>query len=262
MSGYNGALVFNGEEAHYFSQCPANILVLPEERSIFDCVIDIQDAYNTILNNEIDDFSAFCDAYMILEGVDADAEDIAEMRKQRAASIPEGAKMYYLTKQANDTQIENILKRLHDSIYRVSCCVDFSSESLMSGIASGISIRYKMSGMEQRAGKIEAVMRKALQRRIEVICGIASLKLGEEIFRDINIDFKRNIPEDETALINLVNSLRGMVSDSTLLAQLPFIDDVEAELEQLNAEKQANMSLYSFGAFGGTTEEETSQEVS
>ena len=117
----------------------------------------------------------------------------------------------------------------------------------MSGIASGISIRYKMSGMETRAGKIEAVMKKALQRRVEIICGIASLKLGEEVFRDITIDFKRNIPEDYTSLITLINSLKGTVSDATLLAQLPFIDDVNAELEAVQAQKQANMALYDFG---------------
>ena len=250
MSGYNGALSFISEDLHYFNQCPANLFYLPDEKSIFDCVMSLQDSVNELLSAEIDDFSAYCDAYMILKGVDADEDDIASMRKSRAASIPSDAEMYYLTKQVNDVQIENILKRLHDSIYRISSCVDFSSETLMSGIASGISIRYKMSGMETRAGKIEAEMRKALQRRVEIICGIASLKLGEEVYRDINIDFKRNIPEDLTATINLINSLKGTVSDATLLAQLPFIDDVSAELEAVQAQKEANMSIYNFGATG------------
>jgi hypothetical protein len=38
------------------------------------------------------------------------------------------------------------------------------------------------------------------------------------------------------------------VSDKTLLAQLPFISDVEAELEALQEQKAANMELYSFGS--------------
>ena len=247
MSGNNGSLTAIGTEAHYFSQCPANIIYLPDERSIFDCVISLQDAANEIVSAEIDDFSAFCDAYLALIGVDADVEDIAAMKQNRVLVLPEGAAAEWLTKNSNDTQVENILKRIHDSIYRISSCVDFSSETLMSGIASGISIRYKMSGMETRAGKIEAVMKKALQRRVEIICGIASLKLGEEVFRDITIDFKRNIPEDYTSLITLINSLKGTVSDATLLAQLPFIDDVNAELEAVQAQKQANMALYDFG---------------
>ena len=248
MSGMNGYLTFVAEEPHYFSQCPANIFVLPDEKSIFDCIMGLQDASNETVSAEIDDFSAFCDAYLALVGVDAESEDIASMKENRVLILPEGATAQWLTKNANDTQVENILKRLQDSIYRISSCVDFSSETLMSGVASGISIRYKMSGMETRAGKVEAVMKKALQRRVEIICGIASLKLGEEVFRDITIEFKRNIPEDYTSLIALINSLKGTVSDATLLAQLPFIDDVNAELEGVKAQKQANMELYGFGA--------------
>ena len=248
MSGMNGYLTFVAEEPHYFSQCPANIFVLPDEKSIFDCIMGLQDASNETVSAEIDDFSAFCDAYLALVGVDAESEDIASMKENRVLILPEGATAQWLTKNANDTQVENILKRLQDSIYRISSCVDFSSETLMSGVASGISIRYKMSGMETRAGKVEAVMKKALQRRVEIICGIASLKLGEEVFRDITIEFKRNIPEDYTSLIALINSLKGTVSDATLLAQLPFIDDVNNELEAVQAQKQANMELYGFGA--------------
>ena len=170
--------------------------------------------------------------------------------------LPEGADATWLTKTANDAQVENMLKRIHDSIYRISSCVDFSSESFTGGVSSGVAIRFKVSGMETRAGKVEALMKKALQRRIEIICGIASLKLGEEVFREVEISFKRNIPEDTTATINLINSLKGTVSDATLLGQLDFITDVNAEIEAVQEQKTANMALYSFGTPGETEEDE------
>lgn len=256
MNGMGGNLTFISEELHYFSQCPANIFYLPDEKSIFDCVMSLQDASNELVSAEIDDYSAFCDAYLTLIGVDADADDIAAMKENRVLLLPEGANAAWLTKNANDAQVENILKRIHESIYRIAQCPDFSSESFVGGVSSGIAIRYRLTGMETRAAKICAAMEKALQRRIEIICGIASLKLGEEVFRDIEIEFKRNIPEDNASLANLVNSLKGIVSDATLLAQLPFITDVNAELEALQAQKQANMELYSFGANTDEEEEE------
>lgn len=256
MTGTNGMPVYRGEEPHYFSQCPANIFYMSDERSIFDCVLSLQDSANELLSAEIDDYSAFCDAYLALVGVDADADDIAAMKANRVLVLPEGASAAYITKATNDTQIENILKRIHESIYRVAQCPDFSSESFVGGVSSGIAIQYRLTGMETRAGKIEADMKKALQRRIEIICGIASLKLGESIFRDIKIDFKRNIPEDITSTVALINSLKGSVSDATLLAQLPFVDDVNAELEALQEQKAANMELYGFGAFDTEDKEE------
>lgn len=256
MNGYNGHLTFIGKEFHYFSQCPANIFYLPDEKSVFDCIMTLQDSANELLSAEIDDYSAFCDAYMVLEGVEAEPEDIAAMKANRVLLLPEGAKATYLTKDAQDAQVENILKRLHEGIYRIAQCPDFSSESFVGGVSSGIAIQYRLTGMETRAGKIEATMKKALQRRIEIICGVATLKLGEQVFRDIQIEFKRNIPEDITATINVINALKGTVSDATLLGQLDFIPDVNAELEAVQAQKEANMSLYSFGPVDEGEDEE------
>lgn len=260
MAGMNGYLTFVSEEPHYFSQCPANIFTLPDEKNIFDCIIGLQDAANELLSDEIDDYSAFCDAYLALVGVDADEEDVISMKQNRVLILPEGAQAMWITKNANDAQVENILKRVHEAIYRVAQCPDFSSESFIGGVSSGIAIQYRLTGMETRAGKIEALMKKALQRRVEIICGIASLKLGEAVFRDIEIEFKRNIPEDVTSTINLINSLKGTVSDATLLSQLDFITDVNAELEAVQEQKTANMSLYSFGSTGFESNEEDDDE--
>ena len=246
MSGLRGTPKFTGEEPHHFGQCPANIFTMPDEKSVFDCILTLQDSVNELVSAEIDDYASFCDAYLVLKGVDADAEDIAAMKQNRVMLIPPDAVAEYLTKTANDAQVENVLKRLHDSIYRVAQCPDFSAESFVGGVSSGIAIKYRLTGMESKAGSIEGEMKKALQRRIEIICGIASLKLGESVFRDIKIDFVRNIPEDITATVAMVNNLKGNVSDKTLLAQLPFVDDVEAELEALQEQKQANMALYDF----------------
>lgn len=247
MNGMSGFLTYVSEEPHYFSQCPANIFTLPDEKSIFDCIISQQDSVNELLSSEIDDYNAFCDAYLCITGADADADDIEIMKENRVIVLPEGAEASWLTKNANDAQVENMLKRIHDSIYRISQCVDYSSETFIGGVSSGIALQYRLTGMENRAGIIEGRMKKALQRRVEIICGIASLKIGEEIFRDINIEFKRNIPEDITTGVDLITKLKGLVSDKTLLSQLNFVDDVNAELELLEEQKAANMSLYSFG---------------
>lgn len=248
MAGANGSLSFVDEVPHYFSQCPANVLALPDEKPVFECILSLQDAANEILSDEIDDYSAFCDAYLSLIGADIDAEDVASMKENRVLVLPEGAAANWLTKNSSDAQVENILKRIHDNIYRIAKCPDFSSETFVGGVSSGIAIRYRLTGMETRAAAICAKMKKALQRRIEIITGIASLKLGEEVFRDIEINFKRNIPEDNTSIVNLVNALKGTVSDATLLSQIPFVADVQKELDAIKKQKQENISLYSFGS--------------
>jgi len=89
-------------------------------------------------------------------------------------------------------------------------------------------------------------MKKALQRRVELIAGVASLTLGEDVFRDIQITFTRNIPSDNTDVVNLVQALQGVVSNKTLLSMIPQVNDVDAEIEALEQERNEKIKIYDF----------------
>lgn len=154
------------------------------------------------------------------------------------------AEASYLTKSVSDTQIENMLKNINDTIHKIANSPDFNDDKFMS--ASGISMRYKLTGFENVSSNIVANMTKALQKRIELICEVINIKGGDSMWRDIDIVFTRNLPVNTLEIAQMVNQLRGLVSDATLLAQLPFVGDVQKELEQLEEQKQANIDMYSF----------------
>jgi SPP1 family phage portal protein len=206
----------------------------------------LNDAYNELQSSEIDDFQAWVDAYLAITGADADKDDITSMKEDRVIILPEGAKAEWLTKNANDTQIVNMLDNIKENIFKVSACPDMADENFLA--QSGTALAYKLVGFENVASGIVAQFTKAIQRRIELMCNILNLKATEAVWRDVNINFVRNLPVNITETIQLVNALKGTVSDKTLLAQIPFIDDVEGELEAVNEQKQANMALFSFGA--------------
>lgn len=233
------------EEPHYFGMVPITVFQLNENRkSIFDQIITLQDAYNELLSAEVDDFQSFADAYLVLKGMmGTDPEDLADMKRNRALLLDSDADASYLTKNISDTQIENMLANINDSIHKIANSPDFNDEKLLA--QSGIAMRYKLVGFENASSAIEAEMRKALQRRIELICAIANLKGSESVWRDVKITFTRNLPTNLTETAQVVNSLRGLVSDQTLLSLLPFITDTQAEMDRLAEEKQANYSLYS-----------------
>ena len=168
------------------------------------------------------------------------------MKEDRVLVLPEGAEASWLTKNANDTQIVNILENIKKNIFKVTACPDMADETFLA--QSGTALAYKLVGFENVASGIVARFTKALQRRIELICNVLNLKASDATWRDIRINFVRNLPINLTETINLVNSLKGTVSDATLLAQLPFIKDVNAELEAVKKQNQEQLSIYSFGA--------------
>lgn len=230
---------------NFFNQIPISIFELNKEKvSIFDCIMSLQDAYNELQSDEIDDYSAFIDSYLVIKNLEVEDEELQKLRENRVLKVGADGDVSYLTKNANDTQIENMLKNISDNIHKIANSPDFTEESF--GTSSGIALRYKLLGFENNAGAIEKQMKKALQKRIELIASIFKLTDGVEIWRDIEISFKRNLPIDLADLANTLNMLRGIVSTETLLGQLPFIADVQNELDKVAQEKQANMDLYGF----------------
>ena len=242
------------EVIHHYNQVPITVFSLnKEEESIFDKIITLQDAYNKLLSSEVDDFEAFCDAYLVLKGCIAEDEDIKTMKQNRVLVLENDASAEYLTKSVSDTQIENMLKNINDTIHKIANSPDFNDEKLLA--QSGIAMRYKLVGFENVASSIVANMTKALQRRIELICEILMLTGGEEMWRDIEITFTRNLPVNTLEAAQIVNQLRGLVSDETLLSQIPFIRNATEELEKLKEQKEENMSLYSFSNTANDEEE-------
>lgn len=256
-------LRFIGEEQHFYHQVPVTVFSLnPEEKSIFDKIMGLQDAYNTLLSSEVDDFEAFCDAYLVLKNVTATADDVAEMKEKRVIVLPYAAQgvdpdASFLNKNISDTQIENMLTNIDEQIHKISNSPDFTDEAF--GTSSGVAMKYKLLGFENTAGAIAANMTKALQKRLELICEILNLTGGEQMWRDVEITFTRNLPVDLAETANLVNTLKGTVSDRTLLSLLPFVSDIDKELEMVEESKLRNIELYSFSSNSTSDEVEETE---
>lgn len=226
------------EQQHFFGEVPFSIFNLnTDNESIYSRIIPLQDAYNILLSDEVNDFQSFVDAYMVMRNITADAEDLAAMKESRTILIDGESDVSYLTKNINDTQIQNLLENLNKSIHTISNSPDFSSEEFNSGVSSGIALQFKLVGFNNIASNIQSRMEKALGKRIDLMNAI--LRLVDTDDMDIDISFTHNLPSSITDTVAAVNALRGLVSDETLLAQIPFIDDVDVELEKLQKQEES-----------------------
>lgn len=253
-NGVLGQMTLIEEVENHFNDVPVSVFYLNEnETNIFNDIITLNDAYNELQSSEIDDYQAWVDSYLCLQGMDADTEDVASMKENRVLLLPEGGSANWLTKNANDTQIVNMLDNIKKNIFKVTATPDMADETFLA--QSGTALAYKLVGFENVASGIVARFTKAIQRRIELICNVLNLKASEAVWRDISINFVRNLPVNITETIQMVNSLKGIVSDATLLSQIPFIKDVNAELEAVQKQKEENIALFDFHTHTEDTED-------
>lgn len=231
------------QSPHYFGEVPFSVFNLnADNASIFERIVSLQDAYNSLLSDEINDFSSFVDAYMVMRNITADANDLAEMKRNRTILIDGDSDVSYLTKSISDTQIENMLDNINTSIRTISNSPDFSSEEFNSGVSSGTALQFKLVGFNNVASSIEAQFKKALGKRIDLLNRI--LGLIDTDTCEVEITFTHNLPNSISDTATMVNSLRGLVSDETLLAQIPFVQDVAAELRRIEAQDSKLQDSY------------------
>ena len=234
------------EYSHYFSMVPVAIFKNNEEESgDFEQIITLIDAYDKMESDTLNDFEYFVDAYLALYGYNADSEDVAKMKEDRVLLLDEGTSAEWLIKQINDAYVENMKNRLDKDIHKFAKCPNMSDQEFASN-ASGIAIKFKLLGTENLISIKERKFKRGLQQRFELMSMINSVLREGFDWRAIDIIFTRNIPSNDIDIANMVNTLKDIVSEETLLAQIPFVDDVQAELERVKAEREENKELNPF----------------
>ena len=240
------------QEPHLFDYIPLWAIINNEERQ-GDCdkvlaAIDAVDRTLSDANSEIEQFRL---AYMLMKGVEPDEETMLLAKRTGAFGLPEGSEMSFLTKNMNDTMIENHLNRLQDYILRFSKSVDFSDEAF-AGNQSGVAMKYKLQALENKCATFERKFTAALMYQFKVIASSWN-KRGIDIdHRDIFYQFKRNLPFGWEVEADATAKLRGHVSEHTRLGMLSFVDDVEYEKRMM----EQDMSAYTLDDTGSVGDDE------
>ncbi len=106
------------------------------------------------------------------------------------------------------------------------------------GNLSGVAISYKLWGLEQICAIKERKFKKGLQRRIELITNILNVMGHSFDYRDIVPKFRRNKPQNDLETAQIVTMLANDLSLETRLQMIPAVENVQDELDKLEAEKK------------------------
>lgn len=248
-----GTLTFVEAKEHLFGQVPINVFQNNEDCfGDYDDAIPLMDAYNVMQSESVNDFQKFADAILAVRNMVVDGDTTAQMRDAQILELMNDGEASWLVKQVNDAYVENVKNRLEKDIYMTTSTVNMSDDNFANN-ASGVAIRYKLMCMENRVSCTARYFKKALQRRFEMICNVLNFKGGNYNYLDIETAFVRNIPAHLQEIATSIQQLSGTVSKRTLLQQLPFIEDVDEELKQL--QKESDFDIMSDDNMGDEDEQ-------
>lgn len=229
---------------HGFMYVPAVEYVANDERmGLFESAMPAINAYNKALSEKANDVDYFADAYMKIIGAKVDDEDTMHMRSTRVINfegdISEGMPVVdFMGKPDSDTAQEHLLERLKDDIFLTTMVANISDENF--GTASGIALRYKLEAMSNLFTAKARRFTSAMLERYKIIFSnpVAQIhKVGKDAWHNLDVRFTANYPANLESEAEVAKALEGVVSKETQLKALSIVDNVQEELERIDAEQ-------------------------
>lgn len=248
---YDGETIRLKESAepipHYFDETPIVVYKNVDNQSDYEQIIPLQDAYNTLISNEITDIELLHDALLIFKDLDVDSNLLIDILQNRIIQTQSGrdkeGEINWLSKPNDITRIMTMLDAIKGRIHEVSMTPDMTDDQF-GGNLSGVAIRFKLTNLEAVVSRLEANFRQALYRRYYLIANYLA-KFGHNYdYKTLKFKFTRNLPINDVEEIDKIIKLNGsgLASQRTLMAQVPFIDSVQDELDLIEQEQAQNMS--------------------
>ena len=210
-----------------------------EEMGDFEKVESLIDAYDLLLSDAQNEVEEFRNAYMVFSGVEVDQHFMDASRQTGAIQLPDNANATFLTKQINDTFLENQKASIEDNIYRFTSSVNYSDEGFSGSGVSGESRKWKLLSLENKCITKERKFATGLMQMFKVLCS-AWRKKGYDInYMHLIFQFTRNLPVDLHHYTEVATKLKGNVSETTRLGLLPFVPDIQREKDLMEAEKDS-----------------------
>lgn len=239
---------------HLFDYCPLQGIANNKE-CIGDAekVLALIDDYDKVVSDNSNEIESFVHA-MLLVTILGDEKTVREQLERANENgtmhiTPTGTSQVnepvkWLTKQINDAFTEHHLERIEDNIYRFSRTPNLGDESF--GNASGVSLKFKLHGLETKCATCEANFMNSAQHMWRVLCSVWAKK--DNIVADplqFTMEFNRNFPLDKLSEAQAAQAwLAAKMPLRWVVEQIAGVDDPDYIMQLLEEEKDNVESFY------------------
>lgn len=213
--------------------------------------ISLIDAYNSLMGNRVNDKEQAVESILVLYGAQlADNQEEAReamsiLAEEGLLELPADAKADFLKNALDENATEILRKALKEDIYTFSHVPNLTDENF-AGNSSGVAMEFKLLGLEMITKTKEANYKRGLRQRIAIFAHYLGMQQIALEAHSIVPQFSRGLPKNLLELSQIINNLEGKVSLRQLISLLPFVEDPDAELEELEEEKEKNKERVPF----------------
>lgn len=236
------------KKEHCFDYCPLQGVANNKEcLGDAEKVLALIDDYDKVVSDNSNEIESFVHAYLIFEGLKIDDKTIRKGQKSGSFVFPamgtQQGKAYFLTKDINDTYTENHLQRVEDNIYRFSRTPNLGDETF--GSASGVSLKFKLHGLETKCATFEANVMNSAQHMWRVLASSWRKKgISFDPLQAV-MEFHRNFPLDAESEARTIQAyIQAGLPKRYAFSKLSGVDDIEWLMDMLKEEQEETIEMY------------------
>lgn len=225
---------------HTFNKCPIVLYANDQHKHTDTYNIETMiNAYDINISNMQDELEENRLAYMVFEDAKIDEKVIQQAKQTGAFSIPAGAKVYFITKDINIDAYKEQKDTLKNNIYQFSSSLNV--QEFISSNQSGESRKMMLILLDAKSKQKSNLIKKSLRNMWEIIAGALEKKNIKIDVYSLTFTFNPSLPQELGYIGDVLGKYKGLVSDETLRAQVPFVQDVEAENKKIKKQEAKNL---------------------
>ena len=208
------------------------------------------DVYDIIVSDLANDLTDVQKLLFVLKGYGGQslAEFLQNLRYYRAIQVdPEaGAGVETLSADPPITAIDSTLDRLEENIFLFGQGVNVKTDKF-GAAPSGIALKFLYSLLDLKSN----IMARRFSVAIKKFCWFAARYLetkGVGTFdpHGVTITYSKSLLINDLETTQIATSSMGVISQETIVAHHPWVEDVQVEMKRIAEEQQARVDLSGF----------------
>ena len=191
----------------------------------------------------------------ILVVVNYDGENLGEFRRNLATYGAvkvrtvdgAGGDVRTLQVEVNSENYKSIIELFKKAIIENAMGYD-AKDDRMSGTPNQMNIQSMYSDIDLDANGMETEYQASFEEVLWFLnMHLFNVGMGDFEQEEVEIIFNRDMMLNEGEVIDNISKSAGIISDETLVAQHPWVDDPQAELERLEEQKKKQQEEFELG---------------
>ena len=199
------------------------------------------DAYDTARSDIANELEEIRNVIYALRGYGGESlsDFMRDLAYYRAVKLDEDGGLDTVKAEINIDAAQKHWETLRKDIFDFGQGVDEDKDKI-GNAPSGIALRFLYAGLDLKCNALEDNFKWSFEQLLYFVNKYLEItKKGTPSDEEITIVFNRDIAVNESQVIIDCQNSKGIISDRTIIANHPWVEDIEEEMKQIEKENEA-----------------------